>query len=329
MVPSSTSVTSGEATCSPRRPANTEADLGDQVGLEAVTARLVEQHAAAARSDHHRHLAGRRGAGRELGERPLRGGAGQLLDVVASNSSKPTVRPTLSRPVCMPVSPDATRRPRTACAPGRRRRAARRSWRPGSAGGCRRSSPTTCVMAPPADRAASSARASSSTLLAFATSAGLHLGRAGVVDLGRGQRHHPCAAAAIPGRGRRGRGRRREPGRRQVGGVREPGGLADDDPDAGAAVAPGRQLLDPAVVEEGRRRALVLGEDLGEVAPGPQRLGQHGRQGVGVDQVGCGHRASWKRSPPGARRSLVHGGTQTDRSADPGVLAPDRRSGLS
>ena len=40
----------------------------------------------------------------------------------------------------------------------------------------------------------------------------------------------------------------------QVGGVGEAGGVADDDPDAGAAVAPGAELLDLAVVERRRRR---------------------------------------------------------------------------
>ena len=51
----------------------------------------------------------------------------------------------------------------------------------------------------------------------------------------------------------------------------EPGGLTDHHPDAGAAVATRGQLLDPAVVEPGRRTAPVLGEDLGEVAAGSQR----------------------------------------------------------
>ena len=48
IVPSSTSVTSGEATSSPSLPRYTLRALGDEVGLEAVAARLVEQHAAAA-----------------------------------------------------------------------------------------------------------------------------------------------------------------------------------------------------------------------------------------------------------------------------------------
>src|SRR3712207_1452544 len=53
----------------------------------------------------------------------------------------------------------------------------------------------------------------------------------------------------------------------EVGGVGEAGGLADDDPDARAAIAARRELLDPAVVEGGGRAAAVLDEHLGEVAP--------------------------------------------------------------
>ena len=41
----------------------------------------------------------------------------------------------------------------------------------------------------------------------------------------------------------------RRPGLGEVGGVGEPGGVADDDPDAGAPVATGGELLDLAVVE--------------------------------------------------------------------------------
>ena len=76
------------------------------------------------------------------------------------------------------------------------------------------------------------------------------------------------AAAAAAGRGGRGLGGGGEAGLGEVGGVGEAGGVADDDPDAGAPVAAGGELLDLAVVEHGRRRPLVLGEDLGEVAAG-------------------------------------------------------------
>ena len=79
-----------------------------------------------------------------------------------------------------------------------------------------------------------------------------------------------------PGGGRRGRlGGRAQAGLGEVGGVGEAGGVARDDADAGAAVAAAGDLLDPAVVEAGRRRALVLDEHLGELAAGAQRRRQH------------------------------------------------------
>ena len=76
------------------------------------------------------------------------------------------------------------------------------------------------------------------------------------------------AAASAPGGGRRGLGRGGKPGLGEVGGVGEARGVADDDPDAGAPVAARRELLDLAVVEDGRRRPLVLDEDLREVTAG-------------------------------------------------------------
>ena len=57
----------------------------------------------------------------------------------------------------------------------------------------------------------------------------------------------------------------------QVGGVGEAGGVAANDADAGAPVESGRQLFDSAIVEAGRRAALVLGEHLGELASTAQR----------------------------------------------------------
>jgi hypothetical protein len=64
--------------------------------------------------------------------------------------------------------------------------------------------------------------------------------------------------------------------------VGEAGGVADDDPDAGAPVAARAELLDLAVVERGRRRSLVLDEDLGELAAGAQ--GRVTRVVVDVDR---------------------------------------------
>ena len=54
-------LTSGDASVSPIRPAVHAGLLVDGVGLERVADGLVEEHAAAARAEHHRHLAGRRG----------------------------------------------------------------------------------------------------------------------------------------------------------------------------------------------------------------------------------------------------------------------------
>ena len=55
--------------------------LGDVVGLEAVAAGLVEQHATGAVLDHDRHRPRRRRAGAELGDRLAGGVARELLDV--------------------------------------------------------------------------------------------------------------------------------------------------------------------------------------------------------------------------------------------------------
>ena len=62
-------------------------------------------------------------------------------------------------------------------------------------------------------------------------------------------------SVAAPGRGRGRLGRGEQAGLGEVGGVGEAGGLADDDPDAGAPVAAGAELLDLAVVEGGRATA--------------------------------------------------------------------------
>ena len=94
--------------------------LGDVIGLQTVTARLVEQDAAAPLLDDHRQAARRRRPGRQLGQRPVAAATGQLLDRSVSNSSNPTVAPTVSRPVCMPVSPWPRTTRRSGSSPGRR-----------------------------------------------------------------------------------------------------------------------------------------------------------------------------------------------------------------
>ena len=150
--------------------------------------------------------------------------------------------------------------------------------------------PAACAASPPLRRAASSARISSATLAALPTVSGGIADRADPVRGLAGQRDDPGPAAALAG-GRRGRLRRRQqPGLAQVGGVRVAGRLALHDPDAGAPVAPGRHLLDLAVVQVGRRRALVLDVYLGEVRAGPQARAEHPLDEVAVDQVGPGAR---------------------------------------
>ena len=66
----------------------------------------------------------------------------------------------------------------------------------------------------------------------------------------------------------------------------EAGRLTGDDTDPRAAVAPARHLLDAAVIEGGRRRALVLGIHLGELAAGTQRRRQHSLEDVLIDHLG-------------------------------------------
>ena len=80
------------------------------------------------------------------------------------------------------------------------------------------------------------------------------LDRADAVLRLTGQRDDVGAAAALAGGRRRSLGGGTQTGLAEVGGVGEPGGVALDDADAGAAVAAAGDLLDPAVVE---RRPIV------------------------------------------------------------------------
>ena len=83
-----------------------------------------------------------------------------------------------------------------------------------------------------------------------------------------------------------------QPGLAEVGRVGEAGGVALDDADAGATVATTGDLLDPAVVERGHRRPLVLDEHLGELAAGAHRRPEHPLEHVGFDYIMSGHRRS-------------------------------------
>ena len=108
MVPSSTSVTSGLATISPTRPVKTETSLA------MWSASRPCPHASWKRTPPLPCLitTGRLpdGAGRADSFVRARWAAVRASSSTRSrsNSSKPTVAPTDSRPVCMPVSPLAT-----------------------------------------------------------------------------------------------------------------------------------------------------------------------------------------------------------------------------
>src|SRR5437870_5166259 len=71
----------------------------------------------------------------------------------------------------------------------------------------------------------------------------------------------------------------------QIGGVGEPGGVAAHDPDPGAALAAGHELLDLGVVETRRCAATILGEHLGEIATVAQRGLQGALEYRFLDQV--------------------------------------------
>ena len=116
-VPSSTSVTSGDATCSPTLTPEHRRVLVDEVGLEAVAARLVEQHAAGAALAA-RPAACPHGAGTRVEHRRARASAAMRATSsgsISSKSSKPMRAP--GRLVCR--SACRCRRPRRSCTTNR------------------------------------------------------------------------------------------------------------------------------------------------------------------------------------------------------------------
>ena len=276
MVPSSTSVTSGDATCSPRRPLNTEAPLSTrsfsrpwpQASWNSTPPPPGPMTTGSVPD----------GAGRaaSLVMARLGGGAGELLDLVAVEQLEADRcgRSTRSRSACR-----CRRRPRptrrTACGPGRRRRAGRRCWPRGSGGASRRSGRAPGGSTRPRPGRPRRPGAAGRPWRPWPPSRAGSRPRSGRGGVLAGERHLARRRRRPSGRRRpRPRPRRARPVVGQVGGVGEAGGLADHDPDAGAAVAARGQLLDPAVVEHGRRRPLVLDEHLGEVAAGAEGGGQ-------------------------------------------------------
>ena len=131
----------------------------------------------------------------------------------------------------------------------------------------------TDVIAPPCSRAAASASAEQLDLAGLLDGLRRDRRRRGARRGGRWRRErdraHAAATAARGGRGRVARGEQALG--REVGGVREAGGVAAHDAQAGAAIAARHELLDAAVVEAGARRAPILHEHLGEVAAAAQR----------------------------------------------------------
>ena len=104
-----------------------------------------------------------------------------------------------------------------------------------------------------------------------------------------GQRDDVLAAGALAG-GRRCSLRRGAQARlAEVGGVGEARGVALDHAYAGAAVAATGDLLDPAVIQAGHRRALVFDEDFGELSAGSHRRAEDPFENVGFDYIMSGH----------------------------------------
>ena len=283
IVPSSISVTFGEATCSPTLPAYTLAPLAMASASSPwphaswnstpplprlMTTGIVPDGAGRASS----LVVAIRAASRASASTSTR-----------SNVSNPTVWPTDWKPVCIPVSPSATTLIRDM------QRVIASSVSTPSVLATRTSlrlsayDADTCTTDLPDERAASSMRRSSSTLVDFGTPLGSTStwltwcqpagSRATVAAPPVPLRAAAAAASAAAVRPRLG----------EVAGVGVAGRFAGQHAHAGAAVAAAVDLLDAAVVEAGRRRTLVLGVDLGEVAAGTHRRRQHSLEDVVVD----------------------------------------------
>ena len=111
------------------------------------------------------------------------------------------------------------------------------------------------------------------TLVALATSSGgIRTGAERSTLIGEtATTFAPATATARRGGSSLGGGR--QPRLGEVGGVSEARGIADDNPDASASVAPAGQFLDPTIVEYRRRGALVLDEHFGKFTTGSHRGG--------------------------------------------------------
>ncbi len=143
----------------------------------------------------------------------------------------------------------------------------------------------TWRMESPTERAAWSARSSTSALRALATDSGSSPTSCGRRHVPAFEGGHVGGALGAPRRGRGGLGGRLQAGVAQIGGVGEPGGVTAHDPDPGATLAAGHELLDLGVVETRRCAATILGEHLGEIATVAQRGLQGALEYGFLDQV--------------------------------------------
>ena len=267
--------------------------LRDQVCLEAVAARLVEQHAAAALLDDHGHRATRRRPGAELGDRHAGRVTSELGDVDAVEHLEPDrlagaleaglhagvagrddAHP-YEAPYLLVLGEHTVgvghQYPAAAVAVAGRHLHDRSAGRPGG-----------LVDAP-----------EQLDLRSLRHLVGVSLDR---VHLGAGasrERHRAHSAPTLTGCGCSLFGGRHETGLAEIGRVGEPRGVTLDDADAGAPVAAAGDLFDAAVVERHGRGPLVLGEHLGEVRPAPHRRAEHPGQDILVD-----HQASLPKVPP-------------------------------
>ena len=240
-----------------------------------MAARLVEEHAAAAAGDDHRHLAARRRTCGQLGEGAIGGAAGELVDVVEVEQLEADgVADALAAGLHAGVAGGH--------AADGEERADGVVLREEAVGVGHEDAAAVVAVAHrhlgdgASHRAGDVVGAGEQLDLAglgHVTGVGLDVVAAGRGATGEGD----GAGAPSPalGGGRGGLGGGEQAGLGEVGGVGEAGGVAHHDPDAGAAVAARRELLDPAVVEQRRAVAPVLGEDLGEVTARLQGRPEH------------------------------------------------------
>ena len=338
IVPSSTSVTSGDATCSPRRPANTEAPLLTRSASSPwpqaswnITPPPPGPMTTVISPD---------GAGRASSLVIARCAAAWASSRTSysSKSSKPTVRPTDSLPVCIPASPDAThdtensvltwsspaRVPSLLATRIRRRESAYRA--------------ATWVIAAPSERAISSAATSSSTLRALGTSPGCSRTAFGSRRVDPVERDHRRAGPRRRARPQRRCGPRpADPARsgrrcgRSRSSPRRPRGYLHPGHDPTSAPRPGRRRATPrrsASPRRTARRSRRRAPDLRRRPAAPRRRRRAGRPMGGRSR---GTRGSFRRlrvaagvgAASRAPESNTSGAARTPRPLHRPVPTPD------